>query len=186
MKRVAKGNYGYLDYQKKAEFLKVLGAFGLVLAIFIVGYVTTKSRINLFTMVAILGCLPASKFLVGLLTRLPYKSVPAELFEQVEACAGDVERLYDLVFTTYEKIMPVSCMALEGNAAIGYAASEKTDIRALEKHLRGMLANNGHGKVTVKIFKELPKFLERLLELSAKEEKKGMESVKELLLDISL
>lgn len=186
MKKVEKGSCGYLDYQKKAELIKVIIAFALVLAIFITGYVTTKSRINLFTMVAILGCLPACRFLTGLLTRLPYRSVPEELYSQVEGAAGDVDCIYDLVFTTYDKIMPVSCMALSGNVACGYAASDKTDIPKLEKHIHKMLADNGQGKVTVKVFKELPKFLARLKEMAAKEEQTKMEAAKGIILNISL
>ena len=75
MKRIEKGTPGYLDYKKKVEIIRTVIYFLLVAAIFTLGYVQTKTRSNLLTVVAILGCLPAAKALVGVITRFPYASV---------------------------------------------------------------------------------------------------------------
>lgn len=58
MKRIEKGTPGYLDYKKKVEIIRTVIYFLLVAAIFTLGYVQTKTRSNLLTVVAILGCLP--------------------------------------------------------------------------------------------------------------------------------
>ena len=57
MKRVAKGNPGYLDYKKKVEIIRTIIYFGMVAAVFTLGYVQTGTRKNLLTIVAILGWL---------------------------------------------------------------------------------------------------------------------------------
>jgi hypothetical protein len=156
-----KGTAGYLDRQKKIEWLKVLLSFGLVLAIFFVGYFTTGTRKNLFTLVAILGCLPAAKILVGLITRFPYRSLEPGKAKEIREHAPNVRVLFDFVFTTYEKILPVESIVIYNNTICGYAASYKTDVDFAAKHLKKMMQDNGYSKVTVKIFHDYKAFLAR-------------------------
>ena len=59
MKKVQKGAPGYLDYKKKVEIIRTIVYFGIVAAVFILGYSQTGTRLTLLTVVAILGCLPA-------------------------------------------------------------------------------------------------------------------------------
>ena len=61
MKKVEKGKPGYLNYKKKAEILRTVIYFAIVAAIFLLGYTQTHTRLNLMTVVAVLGCLPASQ-----------------------------------------------------------------------------------------------------------------------------
>lgn len=156
-----KGMAGYLNRQKKIEIIKTLVSFGLVLAIFLVGYLTTGSRKNLFTLVAILGCLPAARVLVGLITRFPYRSIPAAKAGEIRRKAEGITLIFDLVFTTYEKIQPVDCIAIYNNTVCGYAPSEKTDLDFTAKHLKKMLQDNGYPKVSVKLFRDYKAFLSR-------------------------
>lgn len=83
MKKVEKGLPGYLDYKKKVEIIRTVIYFGIVAAIFFLGYFQTDTRLNLLTVVAVLGCLPASKALVGVIARMPYSSVDRKLAEDV-------------------------------------------------------------------------------------------------------
>ena len=59
-----KGTSGYLRTQKNYEILRTVLYFAISLSLFIAGWVTTGSRENLLTIVAVLGCLPACKSLV--------------------------------------------------------------------------------------------------------------------------
>ena len=61
MKKVEKGSYGYIQYQKKKRLLVTFILFLIPLVIFATGLIQTKTRLNLFTVVAIVGCLPACK-----------------------------------------------------------------------------------------------------------------------------
>ena len=56
-----KNTYGYIDSQKKYEIIRTLVYFGISISLFIAGYVATKSKMNVLTVVAVLGCLPAAK-----------------------------------------------------------------------------------------------------------------------------
>ena len=59
-----RGIRGYLRTQKIYEILRTVLYFAISLSLFIAGWVSTGSRENLLTIVAVLGCLPACKSLV--------------------------------------------------------------------------------------------------------------------------
>ena len=69
-----KGTQYYLKTQRKYEILRTILYFAISLSLFIAGWITTKSRLNLLTVVAILGCLPACKSVVGMIMFIRYKS----------------------------------------------------------------------------------------------------------------
>ena len=57
MKKVQKGDPGYLDHKKRIEIIRTIIYFGIVAAVFLLGYSQTHTRRNILTVVAILGCL---------------------------------------------------------------------------------------------------------------------------------
>ena len=54
--KIQKGDAGYLRRRKRLLILEAVVSFGLVAALVIAGYVTTKTKLNLLTVVAVLGC----------------------------------------------------------------------------------------------------------------------------------
>ena len=162
MKRIEKGTPGYLDYKKKVEIIRTVIYFLLVAAIFTLGYVQTKTRSNLLTVVAILGCLPAAKALGGVITRFPYASVDQKLVHEVDTKAPHTTRVYDLVLTTREKIMPVECVVISNGTVFGYTDSKKVDLNVLSKHIRDMMTQNRLSYSTVKFYQDYKVFLSRI------------------------
>ena len=73
--RTEKGQPGYVKARKQKYLLGAVVEFAIVIAIFITGYIQTRSRLNLLTVVAVVGCLPAAKMLVEFITMAPYKSI---------------------------------------------------------------------------------------------------------------
>ena len=100
----------------------------------------------------------------------------------------------DLEFTSYERTYQVQHMALSGVELIGYMADPFADIKGCEKHLEGMFMRNQLSEVHIRIFKELPKYLNRLDELekasaagdNTEEETERTARIKALLFAISL
>ena len=177
-----KGRPGYLDSQKKKEILKTAMMFGLVIAIMATGYLTTHTKKNLLTVVAVLGCLPAGKSLVGVITR-------QKEAEEIGRVAGTLPVVYDLVVTSYEKIMPIDCMTVSDHVMIGYTRSKKTDPAYAQKHITQILSQNGYQKMTIKIYENYETFLQRLRELEALGHERNEEREQKLLgivLNISL
>ena len=77
-----KGTFLYLDTQKKYEIIRTILFYAISAAIFATGYITTGTKKNLLTMVAVLGVLPASKSLVSVIMFMRYKSFR----EKIELC----------------------------------------------------------------------------------------------------
>ena len=76
--KITKGMPGYIKDQKKKRILITILLFGISIAVFLTGYLTTHTRNNLLTIVAILGCLPAARSAVGMIMLLPYRSFEEE------------------------------------------------------------------------------------------------------------
>ena len=53
MKKVEKGEFGYLAYKKSRNMIKTIIAFAVVLVIFIIGFIIWKSKNNYLTMLAV-------------------------------------------------------------------------------------------------------------------------------------
>lgn len=59
--KATKGEAGYIQARKKQLILKAVLEFGIVIALLILGIWQTHTRLNLLTVVAVLGCLPGGK-----------------------------------------------------------------------------------------------------------------------------
>lgn len=169
MKLKEKGTLGYIDNRKLARTLLFLLEVILVIAIFLTGYISTGSRENLLTVVAIVGVLPAAKALVAVVMIFPHHSQKKEAYDEVCNVAGDTcAVLTELVLTTTEKIMPIDFIVVKDSHIIGFTTNPKCDILFADKFLTDNMQLNGY-KVSVKILNNKNKFLTRIKELSAKE-----------------
>ena len=155
--QITKGKAGYIRQKKKRELLKTILEFGIVIALFITGYVTTKTRLNLLTLVAVLGCLML----------IPQKSLEQEKVKEIEENGGNLTKAYDMILTSYEHVMPINSLAIVGNTVCGYTDCEKMPTAYAEQYIRKTLANNYYEKVSVKIFKDYQAYLSRLEGMNA-------------------
>ena len=161
MKKTEKGTPGYLSHKKHMEIIRTIIYFGIVAAIFFLGYFQTKTRLYLLTVVAVLGCLPAAKALVGVIVRLPYRSADRKIVPDLSEKAVHITTCYDLVLTSTEKIMAVDCIVVSGSTIFGYTHYEKTDPEETQKHIKNILSENGFTGFTVRILREYKAFLAR-------------------------
>ncbi|MCM1186310.1 MAG: hypothetical protein NC251_06535 [Lachnoclostridium sp.] len=168
-----KGTRDYLKTQKKYEILRTLLYFAISLSIFIGGWATTKTRLNLLTVVAVVGCLPACKSLVGMIMFLRFQGCAPENARIIEAHTEGLTGLFDMVFTSYEKNYNVAHITVKGNTLCGFTQDAAFDEQAFYKHLDGILKLEHYKDVSVKIFKDIHKYadrLEQLKSLNAEEE----------------
>lgn len=168
-----KGTKNYINTQKKYEIIRTLLYFGISISLFVAGYIQTGRKTNLLTVVAVLGCLPASKSAVSVIMFLRFKSCGADAAARIEKYCQGMTCLYDMVFTSYQKNYVVSHLAIRGNTVCGY--SEKPDFLENDfyKHIDHILKMDGHKDVTVKVFTDLKKYTERLEQMSGLEADEG-------------
>ena len=192
MTKIEKGEPGYIRARKARYLAWAIGEFAIVIAVLVLGYVQTGSKMNLFTVVAVVGCLPASKMLVEYITMAPHKSIEPEVYKELEEKAKLLTRAYDLVITSTEKVMPVTALVISGHVVCGYAKSEKTDEVKCARLIKDMLKHNGYDKITVKIFRDYHAFLARaegMNNIAAVEKKEGRRremSIRSLILTLSM
>lgn len=192
MKKVKKGTPGYLDYKKKIEIVRAFIYFGIVAAIFLLGYFQTGTRLNLLTVVAVLGCLPAAKVLVGVIMRFPYRSIDKERAEEIVEKTGHLTVCYDMVITSREKIMPVDCIVISGNNIFGYTHYKKVDLNVLAAHIKEILRQNQYTGLSVRILNEYKPFITRaegldhIAEVEKADTKEREDAIRRVILNISM
>ena len=192
MNKVIKGEQGYLNYKKKIEIIRTLLYFVIVAAVFFLGVWQTGTRKNLLTVVAVVGCLPACKALVGLITRFPYKSVSKELANDIKKRSEHMTCIFDMVLTSTEKFMPVQCIVVSGNTIFGYAPDTKTDLKYTADFIKEILAMNRIKGINIKLYRELKAFTARVdgLDSIAAVEKQDLKEIEEkiagLILNVSI
>lgn len=157
-----KGTYGYIARQRRWEIVKTLFLFGISLSLYIAGYLATKSNKNLLTLVAVLGCLPASKSAVSMILFFRAKGCSAALQDEIGDKADRLCGRYDLYLTSYAKNFQISHLVMKGKSMVGITEQDKFDENACGQHIKTMFAQNGFHDITVKIFREKEKYLERL------------------------
>lgn len=168
MKKVAKGKIGYTVSHRKWQILKTLLYIALALAVFLLGYLTTKTPKNVLSIVAIIGALPISKEMVGVIMSFKRKPMDKNVYEQISSKAGNLEQIYELLFTTQDKSYGVEAAIIEGRDVICYTVDPKCEITILQKHLQNMLNANDF-KQNVKVYTDLKKFLDRVADLERRE-----------------
>lgn len=164
-----RGTKDYMKTQTKYEIARTVLYFAISITLFVAGYITTKSRLNLLTVVAVLGCLPACKSLVDMIMFLRAKGCGKENATEIEAHSEGLTCLYDMFFTAYDKNYSVAHITVKGNTICGFTEDDKFDEQAFYKHIDGILKTDHFKNTSVKIFKDIKKYTERLEQLKTVE-----------------
>ena len=182
-----KNTYGYIDSQKKYEIIRTLVYFGIPISLFVAGYIATKNKMNVLTVVAILGCLPASKSLVSMIMFLRHKSCSEAVRDMAEPLSGGLYTLYDLIFTTEKVTYKVAHAAYKAKCLVLYS-EDKPDVNGLEAHIEEYMKRAAIKGVNVKVYTDLKKYAERLGQMNALEAEEGRiaEETIQLLKEITL
>lgn len=183
-----KGSYGYLQNRKIYTMLRTLIFFAISGALYGIGYAITGSNKNLWTIAAVLACLPACKSLVNCIIFIRAKGCSAGLQSDLMDYDEKLTVFYDLYFTSYQKNFSISHMALKGSILCGITEDASCDAQEAQKHLEKMLMQEGIKNVTVNIFSQEDKYIDRLsrLEEMNMEEHQQKEGIIGLLYSVSL
>lgn len=190
--KITKGNPGYIQKRKRTVIIKTILQFGIVIALLLLGIMETKSRLNLLTLVAVLGCLPASKSLVEVIMIFPHRTIAVDTANEIQEKTSYLTVTYDLVLTSEKHIMPIDCVVISDNTICGYTSNEKTDIIFAAKHIKQILYANQFTNVSVKIFDSFTAFITRvegmnnIAAVEKNDTKKKEESIRQIILNISL
>ncbi len=167
-----KGTRDYLKTQSRYELARTIIYFALSASLFIAGILTTGDRMNLLTVVAVLGCLPACKSAIDTFMFMRYKGCNSENADAIDAHMEGLVGLYDRIFTSYTTNFQVAHLTVKGNTLCGFTQDDEFDENAFNQHITGILQKDGFKDVSVKVFKDIKKYtarLEQIKELDADE-----------------
>ena len=161
MKKVEKGEFGYLAYKKSRNMIKTIIAFAVVLVIFIIGFIIWKSKNNYLTMLAVVLVLPAAKFAVSYFVLIPHKNCDEELKSAIEERKGELNSVYDLVVSNKQKPVGIMAAVISDNQILAYTSAAKADKNLFETSVKEFLKNE---KLTcaVLLYKDKDTYLEKV------------------------
>ncbi len=164
-----KGNFGYFRSEKKRRLLITAGLFSLPLIIFFVAWAVNGTRMTVWTVLTVVGCLPGCKSMVSLIMILLRHPMDEKLYKEIRSHAGDLVMAYEMYMTFYEKSGYLDAVAVCGNTVVGYTTDPKADTAYMAEQSQKIVRKNGY-KVDVKILKDLKTYLERLDSMNAHKE----------------
>lgn len=189
LKKAVKGCFGYIAAKRIRVSARTALFFGISIALFAAGVITTGKKENLLTVVAVLGCLPACKSLVNTIMFFRAKGCSEKARDAIEPLEGRLIGMYDMYFTSYQKNFALSHMIVEGKVILGYTEDKKCDCKACAEHLQTMLKQGGVKEMTITISDQLQRYCEQLKNFNQMEPGNSPEKddeVRVILYDISL
>ncbi len=168
-KKVRKGDFGYFKSEKKRRLIITAILLAVPLFIFFSSWIYFGTRMTIWTVVTVVGCLPACKSIVSLIMILKCRPMDPALYQKICVHQGKLDMAYEMYMTFYEKSAAINAVAVCGNTVAAYSSDPKIDVPFMESNAQKVIRKNGY-KVTVKIFTDLRPFLERLDSMNAHKE----------------
>lgn len=173
--KCTKGEFLYFQKKKNMEILKTILLFGISAALYVAGIVATGSNKNYLTIVAILGCLPASKSAVSMIMYLKVKGCSDKAYQFISKEVGENVGAYNLYFTSYDKNFDISHVFVKGMTVIGFTENIKISENAFEEHIKTVLNRDSIAGVNIKLYKDLQKYVTRIEQMQNLENEKNRE-----------
>lgn len=168
-----KGTYGYLKKQPVRTGLISLGMVAFSAFIFLFGYYKTHDVKNLFTLLAVLGMLPASKAIVSFIMSIKAEKYTCskELFEITGPFLKDADVVhgYDFYLTSLKENFPIPVCIVCDKSVICYLTDKKLQSSCVE-HINKYLDSNGFNDYKAFVLTEEDKFINRLKTASTSSE----------------
>ena len=89
--KVSKGNFGYFRSEKRRRLIITAILFAVPLFIFFTSWFYFKTRMTVWTVVTVVGCLPACKSMVNLIMILKCRPMDAGLYQKIHEHQGSMD-----------------------------------------------------------------------------------------------
>lgn len=168
--KINKGDFGYIKSQRRKSILLTVLFAVIDFGVFAAGYyLNGGDRRNIYTIIAAVGGIPLAMAVVKLVMVSLRKPMDPELHREISSVSGDLHMMYELFLTTRDKNLFLDATAICGPFVACYTSEKKEPqyIAFMEDHIRKSFRQQGY-KMTVKIFDQKDKYLERVAQLAEK------------------
>ena len=149
-----KGEYGYIKRQKRVRLIRTVLFFVAAFTVFFVGvYLNHGDKRSIYTVIAMVGVIPAAMAAVSAIMIWLRPSMDAELYRNISSVSGNLQMLYELFLTTREKNLYLDAAVITGDQVLAYTHEDVStaDLRFFEDHITRSLRTSGL-KRSIKIF----------------------------------
>ena len=190
--KLHKGTAGYIS-AKKRQLAYIIGAVAVIaILLLMAGYFVYGTRVIIFSVLAVIICIPVCRTLVNLIMLIPHHTTSERMELELSGVTEDLTVLYDLLVTSEKKAMQIDALVISPTTICGYTSSPQTDTEDAARHIKHMLEKNKIEKITVKIFKDYKAFksraegMENIVSVEQLTSHEREEKIAQILQDISL
>lgn len=177
MKRIDKGEFGYIEYRKKVAIIRTAICLAIVLIVFFTGLFIYNSQKSIFSIIAAVLCLPTGWSGVNLIMFLKAKSCSSADYKKIQENKGGLLIHYDHIITSYDKNYYIAASTVLDKNICALAADKDMEESDCEKHIKKMMAGSGYSSYSIKVFTDTDKFCNRLKQLDKLREEKNIDPV---------
>ncbi len=159
-----KGEKGYIAFQRKKTLIITVSMYCLAAGIYLLGYYTLHTNKNLWTVIAVLSILPASKWAVRLIMFLKTTPTDKTLYDELFGLTEGLSVMYDLIFTTYERTFTVRALVYGGGNICMYSEIDENSNRKLSEYIQKTVLGS-RKDLSVKVYNNREAFVCRVKEL---------------------
>lgn len=161
-----KGLNNYINKKKISETVKTVIMFGICIGIYFYAVYYYKTNKTIWSIVAVLGVLPAAKSAVSMIMFYRFKSLKKDEYESIRDFAGSIPMLYELVFTNSEKAYFVKACACVNNTIIMFSDDKKLKTKELSDHVNACINREELKGYSLKVYSDINQFNGRLKEMN--------------------
>ncbi|MDF2820031.1 MAG: hypothetical protein K0R15_472 [Clostridiales bacterium] len=163
--KIEKGNFGYIQNQKKKRLFQMILGILLIAVIFFTGFLIFKTKATYFTVLAVFCIFPFAQVAVNYLMFVKYNTQPQERYAKLTNYLSDsILLLSDIILTRKDSIYNLPFLIINQGNIYAYIelAYEKTDVIDFIKEI---LIKSGFSSSKIEVFDDFNSFNKKLDEL---------------------
>lgn len=144
MNKYKKGDAGYLDQKKRNALLIMCASFLVIAIVFFTGFMVTKTKNNIMTVVSAVLSLPAAKFAVSYIILLPHHSITKDSYNKINEKFPGLITYYDLVFSNGTSPIGTQAVVVSDSLIIALTDETKADKKLFESSVKDFMEKSSH------------------------------------------
>lgn len=159
---IQKGQYGYINKQKKNYLLKIIVGLIIIITIFIIGLLIFKSKANYLTIISAVTIFPVALWLVRYIVLYKYKTCEYDLYNQMKNKINNqfIISMTDLILTKYQGILSIPLAYIQDGELFTFI-DESQNVKLAKEYINNIFVSN-QLKVKIHIYNDFDRFINKI------------------------